>query len=410
MTPSHPIQALSAFLWKEDQRLLVGKLAIKDRRIWFSYDPGFVDLGIGLSPFKLDLELGLKSSNDPVFEGIFGLFNDSLPDGWGRLLLDRHIQNLGGDFRRLSPLDRLAHVGDQGMGALAYEPDFADNAAEDGIVDLDQLSQKAHTVLTGSASDVLAELLRLNASSQGARPKVMLGVNREFSVLSSSPVLDSKQFAPWIIKFAARDDPPDIGRVEYAYALMARTCGLDMPETRLFETFAGAYFGVKRFDRRGKTRYHVHSLSGLLHADHRIPSLDYDLLLRVAQRLTKQRVEVEKAFRLACFNVLAKNRDDHAKNFAFVMTNLNEWVLSPAYDLTLSSGPNGEHSTTVLGEGREPGISNLMDLGQAFNIKTAAEIIDEVRSGIAQWRHFALEAGLTPARVKEIDIILQNPR
>ena len=365
--------------------MLVGKLAIKDRRIWFSYDPGFVDLGIGLSPFKLDLELGLKSSNDPVFEGIFGLFNDSLPDGWGRLLLDRHIQNLGGDFRRLSPLDRLAHVGDQGMGALAYEPDFADNAAEDGIVDLDQLSQKAHTVLTGSASDVLAELLRLNASSQGARPKVMLGVNREFSVLSSSPVLDSKQFAPWIIKFAARDDPPDIGRVEYAYALMARTCGLDMPETRLFETFAGAYFGVKRFDRRGKTRYHVHSLSGLLHADHRIPSLDYDLLLRVAQRLTKQRVEVEKAFRLACFNVLA-------------------------YDLTLSSGPNGEHSTTVLGEGREPGISNLMDLGQAFNIKTAAEIIDEVRSGIAQWRHFAIEAGLTPARVKEIDIILQNPR
>src|ERR1700685_930504 len=145
---------------------------------------------------------------------------------------------------------------------------------------------------------------------------------------------------------------------------MARDAGIDMPETHLFRTKKRGYFGVKRFDRRGDQRLPMHSLSGLIHADHRTPALDSNLILRVVLVLTKNILEVEKAYALACFNVLAHNRDDHAKNFSFLLAENNEWVFAPAYDLTFSYGPNGEQSTMVMGEGKNPGAEHLRVLGQ----------------------------------------------
>jgi serine/threonine-protein kinase HipA len=183
---------------------------------------------------------------------------------------------------------------------------------------------------------------------------------------------------------------------------MAKDASVDMPETHLFRTRKRGYFGVKRFDRRGDQRLHMHSLSGLIHADHRVPALDYNLILRVVLVLTKNIVEVEKAYALACFNVLAHNRDDHAKNFSFLMNDSHAWTFAPAYDLTFSDGPAGEQSTMVMGEGKNPGTEHLKALGKEHNLKNAPRILTKVRKAVAGWQDHAAEAGVSAKSTKEI--------
>ena len=193
-----------------------------------------------------------------------------------------------------------------------------------------------------------------------------------------------------------------MGAIEYAYSLMARDAGVDMPETHLFKTKKRGYFGVKRFDRQGDRRIHMHSLSGLIHADHRIPALDYSMILRVVMALTKNMVEVQKAYCLACFNVLAHNRDDHAKNFSFLLDG-RQWSFAPAYDLTFSDGPAGEQSTMVMGEGRNPGVEQLVALGQEYGLKKAPAILAKVRTAIGRWKKHAERAGVGVRSTKEIE-------
>lgn len=369
----------------------VGRLALRDRRIWFQYDPAFLAKGIELSPFKLPLRPEVVPCDDRVFEGLFGLFNDSLPDGWGRLLLDRHMRSLGIAPETLTVLDRLACVGRHGMGALVYEPDRSPSAP---IVapDLDRLAEESRTVLEGTSENVIEELLSLNGSSSGARPKIMVGVSKDRNSLVHGVDDIPKEYEHWIIKFMSSQDPADNGAIEYAYSLMAKAAGIDMPETHLF---SGKYFGVKRFDRAGNDRIHVHTVSGLLHADHRLPSLDYEGVLKATLALTKSVPEARALFRLAAFNALAHNRDDHAKNFSFLMDTKGAWRTAPAYDLTFSSGPGGEHSTTVMGEGKNPGRIHLQALGKKVGLKKADDIIDAVADAVSRWETFADEAGVT---------------
>jgi serine/threonine-protein kinase HipA len=376
--------------------LSVGRLALKDRRVLFEYDAAFLSSGFELSPFKLPLKPGVQVQAEPVFDGLFGVFNDSLPDGWGRLLLDRLVERHGVQRGQLSVLDRLAFVGQSGMGALVYEPDYSQAPGDEALLSLDRLAQEAATVLEGSHEDVFEDLFRLNGSSSGARPKVMVQASADRQRLIHGPQALKPGYQHWLIKFASSQDAKDIGPIEYAYSLMARAAGIDMPETHLFKTdkSAGGFFGVQRFDRRGDQRLHLHSLSGLVHADHRVPSLDYDLLLRVALVLTRNVQEAEKAYALACFNVLAHNRDDHAKNFAFLLDESKCWRLAPAYDLTFSYGPGGEQSTMVLGEGKAPGIPHLQTLGKKHGIKNAPAILERVREAVSNWRAFAEQASV----------------
>jgi serine/threonine-protein kinase HipA len=211
-----------------------------------------------------------------------------------------------------------------------------------------------------------------------------------------------------MIKFASSQDPRDIGAIDYAYSLMARNAGVEMPKTHLFRTKKRGYFGAKRFDRWGDGRVHMHSLSGLIHADHRNPTLDYNMILRVVLVLTKNVVEVEKAYALECFNVLAHNRDDHAKNFSFLLNGENAWIFAPAYDLTFSGGPAGEQSTMVMGEGRNPGVEQLRVLGQEHNLKNAPRILAKVRKAVARWRDHAAEAGVSAKSTKAVAERLRN--
>lgn len=387
-----PTSLLKVFLDDAIGRRPVGRLALRDRRVWFEYDPDFLASDVELSPFRLARTPGVQAADFTPFEGLFGLFNDSLPDGWGRLLLDRRMRTLGVNHLALTPLDRLACVGRGGMGALSYEPDLNEAGDVPTVVELDRLAHEADQVMAGEAETVIDSLLALNGASQGARPKIVAAVSADHARISSHMFEGA---APWLIKFTARGDPEDAGAVEYAYSLMARVAGLDMPPTHLFRTAGGAYFGTQRFDRNGDQRIHMHSLCGLIHADHRVPSLDYDMILRVTGALTRNRTEIERAFTLACFNVLAHNRDDHSKNFAFLMNADGQWRLSPVYDLTFSAGPAGEQSTTVMGEGRNPGLASLRLLAAEHGLKSATDIIDRVVSATRQWPRLADEAGVT---------------
>jgi serine/threonine-protein kinase HipA len=281
------------------------------------------------------------------------------------------------------------------MGALTYEPDLSPSAGKDRPLALDRLAEESAIVLAGESEEVFEELLRLSGSSGGARPKIVAQVGSDKTKMIHGTAELKPGFEHWMIKFADSQDPRDIGAIEYAYSLMARDAGVEMPQTHFFKTRKRGYFGARRFDRQGNRRIHMHSLSGLIHADHRHPSLDYDMLLRAVLVLTKNIVEVEKAYALACFNVLAHNRDDHARNFSFLLNDSNTWVFAPAYDLTFSDGPAGEQSTMVMGEGKNPGVEHLKALGKEHNLKRAPRILDRVQEAVARWRDHAAEAGVS---------------
>lgn len=378
-------------------KLLMGRLLLKNRKIFFEYDLAFLKTGLELSPFKLPLKAGVIESTDRTFEGLFGVFNDSLPDGWGRLLLDRKLMHTGLNPKTLSPLDRLCFVGSNGMGALSYEPEHP-SALSHITYDLDEINSEVQVTVDENGNDTYVDdLLILGGSSAGARPKVLLHLDQE----------------DWLIKFRSSFDPQDISAIEYAYHLMAEEAGLIVPEATLFPSRKGlGFFGVKRFDRSGHNRIHMHSIAGLLHADHREPSLDYESILRTTLYLTKDIRQCEIQFRNAVFNLLSHNRDDHSKNFSFLMDAQGNWTVSPAYDLTFSSGPVGEHSTMMMGEGKNPTKAHLLTLADLCNIKQdkALEILNQVLAATQKWDIFSGEAGVSKVQTKNIGEILNTIR
>ncbi|EKF54623.1 HipA-like protein [Galbibacter marinus] len=383
----------------------VGRLAWRDYQIYFEYDQDFIVQGLEISPLKLPLGSGLQVFNYRPFEGLPGVFNDSLPDGWGRLLFERYVRTqnlLPEDF---TPLDRLAHVGKSGLGALVYEPDHSDDNTQGEGIDLDLLSQQTHEIMEGEADEVLKELINLNGSSAGARPKALIGLDNTKGRIISGKHNLPENYEHWIVKFANSTDGVDAGAVEYVYALMAKMASVEMMPVNLFESSIGAgYFATKRFDRMGNQRFHMHTASGLLHSDFRISSLDYEDLITLTGVLTKDIREVEKMYRLAVFNVLSHNRDDHSKNFSFLMDNKGEWKLSPAYDLTFSSGPRGQQSTMVMGEGQTPSTDHLVQLGIVANLERNKidAIIQQTKYALNHWEVLAANHGVTKANIKLI--------
>lgn len=386
----------------------VGRLAIRDRKIYFEYDNTFIQRGLEISPLRLPLKSGLDSFERDLFEGLPGVFNDSLPDGWGRLLFNRFARSQGILPADITSLDRLAHIGQHGLGALVFEPDHSIEEQYQDI-SLDHLANQAQDVLDGASDDVLEELIALNGSSAGARPKALIGVNQtQDHIIHGIPDLP-EGYTPWMVKFPNSQDGLDAGAIEYVYALMAKEAGINMPDVHLFPAQEGAgYFAIKRFDRDSNKRYHMHTACGLLHSDFRTPSLDYEDLIALTGILTRDVREVEKMYQLAVFNVLAHNRDDHSKNFSFLMDQDGQWKLSPAYDLTFSSGPRGEQSTMVMGEGRNPNTKHLLKLAKEANItdQKATEIIESTQSSIAKWPDLAQQYGVTDSQIQMIGKIL----
>ncbi len=346
----------------------VGRIALTPESLCaFEYDPQYLLSGNSISPYFLPLKSELAIAKRTPFKGGFGVFDDSLPDGWGNLILDRYLREKGYDPAKLTILQRLALVGSMGRGALEYKPDWS-TAMDHEKIDFDNLAAETEKILsndyTGNAIDTL---YKYAGSSGGARPKVFVKIDRK----------------EWLVKFRASIDSFDVGKVEYEYSLLAKKCGINMPETRLFE---GKYFGVERFDRTPSSKIHTISAAGLLNADYRIPSLDYIDLLKVCHDLTKNMEEVYALFRLMVFNVAIKNRDDHAKNFSFQLIN-GEWKLSPAYDILPSDGFNGYHTTTVNNSG-EPTKEDMLAVANEVGLskQKAKDIIGEVDDTIKRNR------------------------
>lgn len=347
----------------------VGTMALYQNRLAaFAYSDEWLQDGFSISPFSLPLEKKVFMPKIDPFEGLFGVFADSLPDGWGRLLVDRLMRKNGLNPHTIGSLERLAIVGTTGRGALTYRPTIPIEPVYNELT-LDEIAKECEKILHTDANENLDYLFAKGGSSGGARPKILIGIDNE----------------DWIIKFPSSEDGKDIGKQEYDYALCAKECGIQMEEVRLFPSLSTqGYFGTRRFDRisAGETgKVHMISAAGILETSHRIPNLDYDILMKLTLQLTKDMEECEKLYRLMCFNVFAHNRDDHSKNFTFIYREKEaRWVLSPAYDLTYSNSIGGEHATTVNGNGADPGMDDILAVAKKIGLgmtkarKTALEI------------------------------------
>lgn len=348
---------------------VVGTLGLANNyQVAFEYTDEWIETGFSISPFSLPLKKEVFLPTKEYFDGLFGVFADSLPDAWGRLLLRRLLKEKGKKEDELTVLDRLAIVGDSGMGALTYRPQQEFYEKEE-LADLDELAVSCQKILNTEYSEKLDELYRLGGTSGGARPKIMTKIDDE----------------DWIIKFPAHVDGRDAGVMEYEYALCARKCGISMSDVKLFPSKqCRGYFGTRRFDRnQGGQRVHMLTAAALLELDFTQPSFDYHSLMKLTSLITGNNEEdMDNMFRRMCFNVFAHNRDDHSKNFTYLYNEQeNRWRLSPAYDLTYSNTYFGEHTTTVDGNGRNPGIKELMEVGKKAGLKKdwCREAAEEIR-------------------------------
>ena len=354
----------------------VGTLALmKNNIVAFEYDSNWITNVFSISPFSLPLKKQVFTPRIDPFDGLYGVFSDSLPDGWGRLLVDRMLNSQNINPREISQIDRLAIVGETGMGALSYKPEYNLLEDKDYKEDYDNLALSCKKILNTEHSADLDKLFKLGGSSGGARPKILTKIDNE----------------DWIIKFPSSLDDSNIGKLEYLYSVWAKKCKIDIPETKLFPSkISSGYFGIKRFDRKKLStgairKLHMISVSGLLETSHRIPNLDYNDLMQLTLNLTKSFEEVEKLFRLMCFNVFSHNRDDHSKNFSFIYNeDLNKWELSPAYDLTYSYSINGEHATTINGNGVNPSLNDILKVAEKIGLdkKKAEKIAIEIRETV----------------------------
>jgi serine/threonine-protein kinase HipA len=392
-----------------EQNLPVGELVLSEQKIYFRYDPSFIEQKIELSPFKLPLSDKIYTTGNYPFDGLFGLFNDSLPDGWGKLLLDRTLISKGISLQEITPLDRLAYVGSTGMGALIYQPELDLGENGEKKIELDFIANQSQQVLDGTSQEILEELYRLGGSSGGARPKILVEYNPENTQFLHGVNDIPEGYEHWIVKFPSGIDFRDIANIEYAYYKMAIDSGIKMNPCRLFTGKSGKnYFGTKRFDRQYGQRLHLHSASGLLHDNYRMSTMDYGHIMDCAFRLEKHVLAHEKVLRLAAFNVFANNCDDHSKNFAFLLDSFGKWELSPAYDLTFSQSFNGMHSTMVAGESREPGKKQLLELANNFGVKNPTVLIQEVKDVISSWNKYADDCGVTTSSRSLIGKVLNQ--
>ena len=351
---------------------VVGTLALTTNgKVAFSYDDEWLTAGFSISPFSLPLEKKVFVPDKSYFNGLFGVFSDSLPDAWGQILLNRMLRKNGIREDSITVIDRLALVGNTGLGALEYEPDYDFETIQDSK-DLDYLAEQCRLVLEKGDTGDLDLLYKMGGTSGGARPKVMTKINQK----------------DWIIKFPSNVDRKNIGEMEYDYAKCAEKCGIYMTETKLFPSnICSGHFGITRFDRQEQggavKKIHMVTAAALLEADYRSPCLDYHTLMKLTKILTQENNhDIENMFRRVCFNVFAHNRDDHAKNFSFLYHDEEDrWRLSPAYDLTYSNTYYGEHTTSVDGNGANPGEKELLQVGLKAGMKKSVcmDIIEQIR-------------------------------
>jgi len=404
-----PIQKVIVSINFEKNEIQVGELIKESKGIYFKYYTEFIKTGLEISPFHLPLNDTIFTAPSKPFEGLFGVFSDSLPDGWGRFLLDRKLTSKGILLQDVTPLQRLSYVGLNGMGALIYRPQIETTAQEKLQIELEVIAKEVKVVLQGASSLAIDELYEMGGSSGGARPKILVGYHpiTQHLIHGVEPFPEGYEY--WLIKFPSSNERLDSASIEYVYYKMALAAGIEMNPCKLFVTESGkTFFGTKRFDRTEQGRIHLHSAASMLNDNFRYSSMDYGNLMDATFRLEQDVSGQEKIFRIAAFNVFVHNRDDHSKNISYLMDSAGNWQLAPAYDLTYSNSSHGMHSTTVAREGSNPGKSHLLKLAKDFRMKNGDLIIDQVAEAVSHWKSLSKDSGVTNESTSLIQNKIQN--
>lgn len=398
----------------------------------FEYSPRFLTLGLEVAPLTMRLSptvYQFPALSLETFRGLPGLLADSLPDRFGNTLIDVWLATQGRAPHSFGPIERLCYIGSRGLGALEFQPVKGPRVRKSqklkvaALVELaSHVLQHRHTLTTsfapGSTHAGLAELLRVGTSAGGARPKALIAWNRETHEVHSGQVTAPPGFSYWLLKFdgvsGAGDhelsDPQGFTRVEYAYSLMARACGIEMAECRLLEEGPRKHFMTKRFDRTDAgLKLHMQTLGALAHLDYNTPRANtYEQAFQVLRQLGGAASAREELYRRCIFNLIARNQDDHVKNISFLMDPQGTWRLAPAYDLTYSFDPTNrwmaQHQMGVNGKFEGFAREDLSALADTASLskRIAAEIVEQVARAVLRWDEFAATAGAPEAYVEQI--------
>jgi len=404
------------WLWGEQVGAV---LEMDDGQVTFEYDPEFRKQGSELSPFHLPLStLGPVTFPElhrlGAFEGLPGVLADALPDRFGNAVIKKYFTDCGRPEDAMRPVQKLLYIGDRAMGALEFRPPIkVRRAAERESLEIAELVKQARIVIEGRPDVSIPEMIRVGASAGGARPKALILWNPTTNVVRSGFAEPRDGDEHWIIKFDGVGEvgEPDVtprpyNRIEFVYSRMARDAGLTVSETQLLEEGGRGHLMVKRFDRTGNGRLHLHSLGGLRHIDFNTPGLySYELFLRTILALGLDYPTLEEAYRRTVFNIVAVNQDDHVKNISFLMDRHGSWRLSPAYDLTYArgSGYTRQHQMSLGGKRDDFVVEDFLTLGREMGIKRNGKtIIDEVVEAMSGWEVYAAEAEVPGERIEAI--------
>ena len=396
-----------------------------DRRLGvFEYTPKFVRSGVELAPLMMPLRAGPYQFTNlhESFGGLPGLLADSLPDTYGNALINDWLRQQGRSPEDFSPVERLCYIGNRGMGALEFRPAIRERNSQPERVEVEKLVELASAALARRAGlstrlgseEELNEILRVGTSAGGARAKAIIALNPQTGEVRSGQAKAPAGFEHWLMKFdgvtASFDgvrDPQGYGRIEYAYHLMVRRAGMTMADCRLFEEGGRAHFMTRRFDRPdGGGKRHSASLFGLAHLAYAAPGAHrhaYEDYFGVIEKLNLAPEAKVEGFRRMVFNVLGCNRDDHTKNFGFLLTEDGRWELAPAFDVAYAHNPQaGKWTATqqMSVAGKREGITraDFIAIGRQCGVATVPKlntVIDQVAGAIGQWGAFATEAGVS---------------
>lgn len=393
----------------------------------FEYDSQFIKSGIEVSPFKMPLSNRIYTfkelSRIESFHGLPGLLADSLPDRFGNAVIDSWLNSKGYSIDNFSALDRLCYTGKRGMGALEFVPSSGPESMNDEI-NVSEMVSFASDIIRNrdkkaySEKNVTkAQLIEIGSSAGGARAKAVIAWNSETGSVRSGQIEAGSGYDYWIIKFDGIDGNGDHGEedkkqytlIEYAYYLMAIDLGIEMSECKILEKDGLSHFMTKRFDRQNGDKIHMQTLSALGHYDYNTPGeCSYEAYAQYARKLSIGATGIEQIFKRMVFSDLAKNYDDHVKNFAFLMNRQGVWSIAPAYDLCFAYVPGNrwisKHQMTINGKSIDISENDLIQCGtnMGMNVRKCKSIIEETRKVVSNWMDYAEKAHITEKRAKEI--------
>jgi len=397
----------------------------KTKSASFEYYPNFIKKGLEVSPISMPLSSNIYSFpelNFKTFKGLPGLLADSLPDKFGNDLINRWLAMQGRESDSYSPIERLLYLGKRSMGALEFEKAEKIGFNRTSTIEIDSLVKAASIALDGKnklntnlndEEKALLEIIKVGTSAGGARAKAVIAFNDTTKEVRSGQSGAPKGFEHWLLKLdgvtnTVLGDPQHFGRIEYAYYKMAIQCGIEMTECRLLEENNRAHFMTKRFDRVGeKEKIHMQTLCGLAHYDFNIPgAYSYEQLFMIMRQLRLPYKDAEQVYRRMVFNIVARNQDDHTKNFSFLMDKEGIWRLAPAYDIAYSYNPSGEytfrHQMSVNGKTDNFIKQDLLAVASSMHIKKPEAIIEEIIDSVANWSKQAADVNIPSSIIESI--------